>query len=100
MNYRKLINHLKSIDAGGEDKKAIEEAIDIISDYEKIAEQNSSMIKKYEIPKNVVRRRPGTYTCPLCGKIAGIDYSYCNWCGKKLSWKIAKNARRNGGGKY
>ena len=68
------------------DVDALDEAMDIIADYEKATAQNAAMMQKYEMPEMAVRRSAGLYTCPLCGKRTQVGHTHCHWCGKKLSW--------------
>lgn len=68
------------------DVDALQEAIDIISDYEKATAQAAAMVQKYEQPEMTIKRADGIYTCPLCGKRTQVGHTHCHWCGKKLRW--------------
>lgn len=68
------------------DVDALQEAIDIISDYEKATAQAAAMVQKYEQPEMTIKRAAGIYTCPLCGKRTQVGHTHCHWCGKKLRW--------------
>lgn len=99
-NYQKIIIRLESLYAHvsdmargddadyiwKEDMEALQEAIDIIYDYEKATEQAKELIQKYEVAEFTIQREMGIYVCPLCGKRAGENHSHCHWCGKKLKW--------------
>ena len=118
-NYQKIISQLKSLYAHvsdmamednsesiwKEDMEALQEAIDIIYDYEKATEQAKELMQKYEVAELVIRHEMGIYVCPLCGKMAREHYSHCHWCGKKLQWdkftrtgdkRTRKRDRQNG----
>lgn len=77
------------------DVDALDEAMDIIADYEKATAQASEMIQKYERPAMAVRRAAGLYTCPICGKRTQVGHTHCHWCGKKLSWDREAYADRD-----
>lgn len=99
-NYQKIITQLESLyahaldmargddtdDIWKEDMEALQEAIDIIYDYEKATEQATELIQKYEVAEPIIRREMGIYVCPLCGKRTEENHSHCHWCGKKLQW--------------
>lgn len=99
-NYQKIITQLESLYAHAsdmareddsesiwkEDMEALQDAIDIIYDYEKATEQAKELMQKYEVAELVIRHEMGIYVCPLCGKMARENYSHCHWCGKKLQW--------------
>lgn len=86
MDYQKLIDRLKRMQIDINDADAVEEAISIISDYEKATAQTAELLQKYEQPAMAVRRAAGLYTCPLCGKRTQVGHTHCHRCGKKLSW--------------
>lgn len=77
------------------DVDALDEAMDIIADYEKATAQNAEMTQRYEMPEMAVRRAAGLYTCPLCGKRTQVGHTHCHWCGKKLSWDREAYADRD-----
>ena len=62
----------------------IEEIRDILIDYDRLAEQASGMIQKYEHASPAQLHQDGTYKCPACGQSVYRMDSYCHWCGKKL----------------
>ena len=90
--------------AGGDeiwskDKKALQEAIGIIDDYEKATEQATLLVQRYEVGAKVIRRDMGIYVCPQCGRRARLNHAYCHWCGKKLIWDsvpVQQKRRKNG----
>ena len=100
-NYQKIISQLENLyihvsemakDGGDEisskDKKALQEAIGIIDDYEKATEQAALLVQRYEVGAKVIHRDMDIYVCPNCGRRARINHAYCHWCGKKLIWDI------------
>lgn len=68
------------------DVVALQEAMDIIHDYEAMAKHNREMTEKYEKEQPVIKRGMDFYQCPACGKRTGRNHSHCHWCGKKLGW--------------
>lgn len=100
MTYKEIMNQIESIrdhckdmargkdadEIWQRDADALDEAMDIIADYEKATAQNTEMIQRYEMPEMATKRAAGLYTCPLCGKRTQIGHTHCHWCGKKLSW--------------
>lgn len=77
------------------DVDALDEAIDIIADYEKATAQNAEMMQRYEKPEMAIKRQAGIYTCPLCGKRTQVGHTHCHWCGKKLTWDRDAYAARD-----
>lgn len=77
------------------DVDALQEAIDIIADYEKATAQAAAMVQKYEQPEMAIKRAAGIYTCPLCGKRTQVGHTHCHWCGKKLSWDREAYSKRD-----
>ena len=75
-------------------EQAITDAMDIIYDYQTMAEAHAQMIEKYEKESAVISRGMDIYQCPVCGKRVSRNHSHCHWCGKKLGWK---SVRQNGG---
>ena len=69
-----------------EDVCALQESMDIISDYEKVIENSNRMMQHYETKAKPVRR-DGVWCCPECGKRTSYNHSHCHWCGKKLGWE-------------
>ena len=68
------------------DTKALQEAIDIIADYEKTTQQATNLMQKYEQEAVVIQKDMNVYVCPMCGKRVQIGHIHCYWCGKKLAW--------------
>lgn len=71
----------------------LQEAMDIIGDYERMAECSNRMIQHYETKAQPVRKN-GLLCCPVCGKKVPFNHSHCHWCGKKIGWG---DARKKGG---
>ena len=111
-NYQKIISQLENLyihvsemaKAGGDeiwskDKKALQEAIGIIDDYEKATEQAALLVQRYEVGAKVIHRDMDIYVCPNCGRRARMNHTYCHWCGKKLIWDsvpVPRKRRKNG----
>lgn len=95
MDYKKLIDRMLHINIDISDAGVIAEAVDIISDYEKVTAQNAEMMQRYEKPEMAIKRQAGIYTCPLCGKRTHVGHTHCHWCGKKLSWDREAYADRD-----
>ena len=70
----------------GEYAANIQEAMDIISDYEKVVADLNRMAQRYEIAKTARRADAGIYMCPECGKRTYYNHTHCHRCGQKLSW--------------
>lgn len=101
-NYQKIISQLEDLyvhvsdmakidddDSNSvwiKDKKALQEAIGIIDDYEKATEQTALLVQRYEVGAKVIHRDMDIYVCPNCGRRARLNHTYCHWCGKKLIW--------------
>lgn len=83
MTYHDIIKGLKQDppDAG-----ILEEAMDIIADYEKVTEQLSIMMQKYETVKDAISRGMGVYQCPDCGTMVNYGNEHCRNCGRRLGW--------------
>lgn len=97
-----LLGHVKDMARDGEevwtkDAKALQEAIDIVSDYEKAAKQASEVIQKYEFAEPVIERGEDIYVCPVCGKRSQPGHTHCHWCGKKLLWSSVPRRIKAGG---
>lgn len=95
-----LMEHTSSMEKDGEeiwkqDTKALQEAMDIISDYEKVVESLNRMAEQYERPEMTRKIAAGVYVCPNCGKRVQIGHSHCHWCGKKVSWDRESYASRD-----
>lgn len=65
---------------------ALQEAMGIISDYEKAVSDASRMKRHYETPARPVHRS-GVWCCPHCGKRIQYNHSHCHWCGKRIGWE-------------
>lgn len=68
-----------------QDVQALQEAMDIISDYEKAVADSSRMTQHYEMMVKPARRS-GVWCCPNCGKRVTYKHSFCHWCGKRVGW--------------
>lgn len=88
-DYRKIMDGLDSLKGEcmtGSGSETLQEAIDIISDYEKTVAGLNRMVKHYETPEKARRIEAGVYVCPACGKRVSYNHSHCHWCGKSIGW--------------
>ena len=67
-------------------EEALTQAMDIIYDYQSMADEHKRMVEKYETEAPVIKRGMDFYCCPACGKRTSRYHSHCHWCGKKLGW--------------
>lgn len=76
-----------------QDVCALNEAMDIISDYEKVVADFNRMIKHYETMDKPIKQG-GVWVCPTCGRRIQYNHSYCHYCGKRVGWReINRNER-------
>ena len=68
-----------------EDEEYLQEAMDIISDYEKVVESATRMSQHYETAAKPIRKNE-IWVCPECGKRIAYHHSFCHFCGKKIDW--------------
>lgn len=87
MDYDALIKKLDDLKdrCETEEVAAIQEAMDIISDYEKAAVNEAMMSRHYEKADKPIYKC-GVWVCPACVKKIPYHHSYCHWCGKKVGW--------------
>lgn len=67
-------------------EEALTQAMDIIYDYQTMAEAYKQMQEKYETEAKAINRGMDFYQCPACGKRTSRNHTHCHWCGKKLGW--------------
>ena len=67
-------------------EEALTQAMDIIYDYQSMADEHKRMVEKYETEAPVIKRGMDFYCCPACGKRTSRNHTHCHWCGKKLGW--------------
>ena len=106
-DYQKIIEqlerlreHCSDMATGGDevwkdDEKALQEAMDIIHDYESIVASHNRMVEHYETADMTIKRQAGVYVCPNCGKRVQVGHSHCHWCGKKVQWDREAYASRD-----
>ena len=85
--YNALIEILDNLKdrCENEEAAALQEAMDIISDYEAAVKNEAMMSKHYETVAKPIQKS-GVWVCPACGKKIPYNHSYCHWCGKKVGW--------------
>ena len=96
----RLREHCCDMAKGGEevwkdDETALQEAMDIIHDYESIVASHNRMVEHYETADMTIKRQAGVYVCPNCGKRVQVGHSHCHWCGKKVQWDREAYASRD-----
>ena len=109
MDYKGLIRQMESLKRNSKsfitedsdpiwqaDVDALDEAMDIIADYEKVTEQLSQMIQKYEVEKDPIDRGMGVYQCPDCSCMVNLGHEHCRRCGRRLGWMPKPKARSAG----
>lgn len=97
MDYKKLIEQMESLKtnihlrltedpdpAWLADLDALDEAMDIVADYEKVTEQLSLMFAKYEAAKTPIDRGMGAFQCPDCSCMVRAGDGHCRRCGRRL----------------
>lgn len=106
-DYQKIIEqlerlreHCSDMAKGGDevwkdDETALQEAMDIIHDYESIVASHNRMVEHYETADMTIKRQAGVYVCPNCGKRVQVGHSHCHWCGKKVQWDREAYASRD-----
>lgn len=67
-------------------EEALTQAMDIIYDYQSMADEHKRMVEKYETEAPVIKRGMDFYCCPACGKRTSRNHTHCHWCGKNLGW--------------
>lgn len=96
----RLREHCSDMAKGGDevwknDEAALQEAMDIIHDYESVVESHNRMVKHYETADMTIKRQAGVYVCPYCGKRIQVGHTHCHWCGKKVQWDREAYASRD-----
>jgi rubrerythrin len=56
---------------------------DLIEDYNKLAMQYKTMVKKFYTAAKPIKKAE-IYLCPDCGHRITMKHTHCHWCGKKL----------------
>ena len=82
---RYMASHKDSDDVFKSDAEAIEEALNILHDYELQAEQVKKDNEQFHVAAKPVRKND-IWLCPKCHKRVQIRYTHCHWCGKKMGW--------------
>lgn len=63
-------------------EEALTQAMDIIYDYQSMADEHKRMVEKYETEAPVIKRGMDFYCCPACGKRTSRNHTHCHWGGK------------------
>lgn len=96
-DYQTIVEKLDLIklnipELGEEYINVLEEAADIISDYEAAVEQTAELQQKYEVPTPAIYTGEDArcfrhYQCPECSGQVRERRNHCSWCGKALDWR-------------
>lgn len=84
--YTKMISEgdlEKEVELAEKVEEALTQAMDIIYDYQSMADEHKRMVEKYETEAPVIKRGMDFYCCPACGKRTSRNHTHCHWCGKK-----------------
>lgn len=76
----------KDVEMAERIEEALTQAMDIVYDYQSMADEHKRMVEKYETEAPVIKRGMDFYCCPACGKRTSRNHTHCHWCGKKLGW--------------
>lgn len=76
----------KDVEMAERIEEALTQAMDIVYDYQSMADEHKRMVEKYETEAPVIKRGMDFYCCPACGKRTSRNHTHCHWCGKKLWW--------------
>jgi len=83
-----LMNRSLNDDSGFFDEliETLDEAMDIVHDYESVVASNRRMTELYETEHPAIGRGMGYYQCPVCSKRVGLNNGHCHWCGARIGW--------------
>lgn len=101
MDYKKIVGQLQNLkdhckdwadkeepdNVWNKDVEALDEAMDIIYDYEQAVTTSARLIAKHETVKDAIDRGMGLWQCPDCQRMISYGNEYCHWCGRRLGWK-------------
>lgn len=57
-------------------EEALTQAMDIVYDYQSMADEHKRMVEKYETEAPVIKRGMDFYCCPACGRRENLQKSY------------------------
>ena len=89
MEYQEIIDRLDCLrehNLTETELSVLQEAMDIISDYEKVVSELNRLLQHYETEAKSINRN-GAYCCPECGRRVQFNHSHCHYCGKRIGWK-------------
>ncbi len=61
----------------------IEEAKDLVHDYNALAKQYQAMYERFGTAGHAVHK-DSIWHCPNCNRKVTLGHSFCHWCGKKM----------------
>lgn len=90
--YSEILKLLKDVHKQSEPdvQRLLDEAMDIIYDYEIQSKELARLTDQYETGKPVKMLDKGIYGCPACGRRVRENHLRCGWCGCKLAWKYRR----------
>lgn len=82
-----IIEQLKKIKGISEEEAAaVDEACDILYDYDAVCENATRMTLRYETKVEAVEKANQTYYCPICDRRIHVPDAWCHWCGQRIKW--------------
>ena len=89
LKYQEIVDRLdclRDYNLSETELLVLQEAMDIISDYEKVVAELNRLLQHYETEAKPINRS-GVYCCPECGRRVQFNHSHCHYCGKRIGWK-------------
>lgn len=90
----------KDVEMAERIEEALTQAMDIVYDYQSMADEHKRMVEKYETEAPVIKRGMDFYCCPACGKRTSRNHTHCHWlsitgemCSERR-WKPWARAKR------
>lgn len=89
--YQEIIDDLDAIrkntpDLKEEDKETLEEAADIIADYETAVSMHADMMQRFLTKEQPTKKAADLFLCPNCGQKQMGRNMHCPNCGKAIEW--------------
>ena len=69
----------KDVEMAERIEEALTQAMDIVYDYQSMADEHKRMVEKYETEAPVIKRGMDFYCCPACGKRTSRNHTHCHW---------------------
>lgn len=68
----------KDVEMAERIEEALTQAMDIVYDYQSMADEHKRMVEKYETEAPVIKRGMDFYCCPACGKRTSRNHTHCH----------------------